>query len=153
MRANPGMPSLRNLRLFDSCMTLGRVIRPGPFESVTRDNILRVMDRYCIEEALVHEFHARTVYPREHGNRRLLEEIPGIPRLHPAWVVEPPVAPGRKAAEVLVREMLESGVKAARLPLRRTPPFPGCGRTSAVFSRSTGFPVFSISEMSPRSEM
>jgi predicted TIM-barrel fold metal-dependent hydrolase len=76
------------------------------------------MDRYRIAEALVHEYHARALYPLEHGNQRLLNLIGGQPRLHPVWVLEPPLDPGQQAAETLVAEMRAAGVRVARLRLR-----------------------------------
>jgi len=107
------MPDLRELRLFDSCVTLGRFMG-GPCIA-TADELLAIMDRYCIEEALVHEYHARAVYPLEDGNRRLMELIRGKPRLHPVWVLEPPPRPGRAPADRMVDDMLKAGVRAARL--------------------------------------
>ena len=116
MQSNPRMPNLNDLRLFDSCVTLGRFTSEVCIP--TASELLAVMDRYAISEALVHEFHARGLYPLEHGNRRLLKLIDGQPRLHPVWVLEPPLQPGRSAAEVLVSDMLAAGVRVARLRLR-----------------------------------
>ena len=56
----------------------------------TPEDLLSLMDRYNIAEALVHDHHARTSYPREAGNRRIVQLTQGQPRLHPVWVVEPP---------------------------------------------------------------
>ncbi|MBI2438912.1 MAG: amidohydrolase family protein [Lentisphaerae bacterium] len=112
------MPELPSLRLFDSCVTMGRIVQAG-LPSLTRENILATLDRYGIAEALVHEHHARTVYPREHGNQRLLEEIAGLPRLYPVWVLEPPQKPGVAAGRIMVEAMLAAGVRAARFPLGR----------------------------------
>ena len=116
MEAKPRMPDLNELRLFDSCVTLGRftseICIPGAVE------LISVMDRYVIAEALVHEYHARGLYPLDHGNLRLLSFIRGQPRLHPVWVLEPPLQPGRQAAEMVVNNMLEAGVRVARLRLR-----------------------------------
>jgi predicted TIM-barrel fold metal-dependent hydrolase len=75
------------------------------------------MDRYYIREALVHDYHARALYPKEDGNRRLLAAIHENPRLHPVWVLEPPLKPGRSMSDKLVDEMLTSGVRVARLRL------------------------------------
>ena len=122
MQANEKMPDLDSLRLFDSCMTLGRIVHSSVHESITHESVLDVMDRYHIAEALVHEHHARVEHPREHGNRRLLEAIEGIERLHPVWVVAPPKEPGKEAAARRVDAMLEAGVRAARLPMRAVPP-------------------------------
>ena len=118
MRASKKMPDLKTLRLFDSCVTLGRMVLSTVPQVLTARNILETLDRYGIAEALVHEHHARTIYPREHGNRRLLDAIRDMSRLHPVWVIEPPKRPGRDAARALVEEMLEAGVRAARFPLK-----------------------------------
>ena len=109
MHAVPGMPSLKSLRLFDTCMTLGMGVLSTVPEWVTVDDVLQTMDRYEIEEALVHDHHARAMCPREHGNRRLMEAIRGKPRLHPVWVIQPPKKAGRGPAKELVEEMLNDG--------------------------------------------
>jgi predicted TIM-barrel fold metal-dependent hydrolase len=143
MRAKPNncdgdaQPDLRALRLFDACVTLGRLVHSGDEPSVptaavhsgypqclTRENIRETLDRYCIAEALVQEHHARVATPRDFGNRLLIEEIRGIPGLHPVWVVVPPLEPGRAPAEALVETMLGAGVRVARLLLRAAPPLP-----------------------------
>jgi predicted TIM-barrel fold metal-dependent hydrolase len=110
------VPELKDLHLFDSCVTLGRFVNEVWIDGVS--DLLAIMDRYQIEEALVHEFHARAVYPLEHANRRLLEQVRGQPRLHPEWVLEPPLRPGAGAAGAVVSEMLGEGVRAARLRMR-----------------------------------
>ena len=113
--AKAKMPGLKELELFDSCVTLGR------FSAVTcissAEQLLSIMDRYVIAEALVHDYHARSVYPLEHGNRRLMDMVRGQPRLHPVWALEPPIQPGQKPAEKLANDMLAAGVRAARLRL------------------------------------
>jgi len=116
------MPDIRELRLFDSCVTLGRIVRAGTPESLLAENILAVMDHYDIAEALVHENEARLVRPRSWGNQRLLREIRGMSRLHPEWVLEPPKRPDRKAAAAMVEDMLDAGVRAARLMMGVAPP-------------------------------
>lgn len=115
MKAEPVMPDLNDLQLFDSCVTLG-YISGGPCISSAAE-LLAIMDRYLIRESLVCEFHARSVYPLEHGNQRLMDMIRGEARLHPMWVIEPPMQPGLEPAEALVQEMLAAGVRAARLRL------------------------------------
>jgi predicted TIM-barrel fold metal-dependent hydrolase len=116
MESRPRMPGLQELKLFDSCVTLGRFT--GPHCITNADELLEIMDHYGIAEALVHDYHARVIYPIENGNQRLLEAIDGHPRLHPVWVVEPPLQPGSEAAEGLVAQMIVNGVRAARLRLR-----------------------------------
>jgi predicted TIM-barrel fold metal-dependent hydrolase len=90
--------------------------------SLTPQNILGVMDKHDIAEALVHNNEARVAYPRERGNRRLLEWTRGNPRLYPVWALEPPAEPGPGPAQVAVEEMLAAGVRAARLMMGVAPP-------------------------------
>ncbi len=124
MRAIPEAPDLTSLKPFDSCVTLGRVVHSKFPEYLTAENVLEVMDRYHIEEALVHSQHARAIYPREKGNRQLLERIQGMPRLHPQWVLEPARRKGKETARAVVEEMLEASVRSARFPMRIAPPLP-----------------------------
>jgi len=107
MNAAPAMPGLQELQLFDSCVTLGHFV--GIYIA-TADELLALMDRYMIAKALVHEYHARQTYPLSHVNQQLLAMIGQQPRLHPVWVIEPPLKPGQAAAEQVVSEMLEAGV-------------------------------------------
>jgi len=122
MRTKLKIPDIKALRLFDSCVTLGRVVSSGLPECLTRDNILDVMDKYDIAEALVHHYDARMIYPRSVGNNLLLKEIAGIPRLHPVWTIEPPPSTDPKAARAMVEEMLAAGVRVARLMMGAAPP-------------------------------
>ncbi|MFC1671871.1 amidohydrolase family protein [Planctomycetota bacterium] len=122
MRAEPHAPDLTALKPFDSCVTLGTVVHSKTPEYVTAENILEMMDRYRIAEALVHQHHARLIYPREKSNRLLLEEIRGIPRLHPQWVLEPAERRGKETSAAIVDEMLAAGVRSARLPMKTAPP-------------------------------
>lgn len=116
MHAEPTMPSLDDLQLFDGCVTLGRFSSALCIPDAA--TLLGLMDRYHIREALVHEYHARSLPPPEAGNQRLLELVRGEPRLYPAWVLEPPTEPGSLPAEAVVQEMLAAGVRVARLRLR-----------------------------------
>jgi len=121
MEARPAMPDLRDLRLFDSCVTLGRF----PGNSVdTADDLLALMDRHHIHEALVHDYHARSVVPIANGNSRVTDAVKNSDRLHPVWILEPPEIPGEAAAETVVTAMLAADVRAARLCMRRMGPVP-----------------------------
>ncbi len=122
MRSKEKMPDISGLQLFDSCVTLGKMVFSGVPEYLTTRNILSIMDHYKIHEALVHDHHARITYPREHGNDRLLKSIRKMPRLHPVWVLEPPKRIGAKAAQEVVNRMLDHNVKAARLRMKVAPP-------------------------------
>lgn len=107
------MPALKDLELFDSCVTLGHFSSEIAIDSA--EELLSVMDRYMIKEALVQDYHARSVFPVQHGNDRLMQAIGNHPRLHPVWILEPPFSYGRRYTDKLVEDMLNSGVKAARL--------------------------------------
>ena len=124
MRAKQTMPSLESLRLFDSCLTIGRIVHSRYPQSITPENVLETLDRFNIAEALVHDHHARLVHPRGHGNERLLEAVREVTRLHPMWAIQPPRQPGRGPAKSLVGQILATGVRAVRLPMKAMPPLP-----------------------------
>jgi len=123
MQSTPTMPPLESLRLFDSCMTFGEFVFAACPARITRENVVATLDRYGIAEALVQHELARTVHPRRDGNLLLMEQIRGIPRLHPVWVVEPPRDGGRAASRRMAGELRDAGVRAARLPFRSVTPF------------------------------
>lgn len=122
MQALRKMPDVKELRLFDSCVTLGRSCMEAVPEYLTAENVLAVMDKHDIAEALVHSNEARLVRPRSRGNRRLLKEIAGLSRLEPVWVLEPPKRPDPAGARAMVEDMLAAGVRAARLMMGQVPP-------------------------------
>jgi predicted TIM-barrel fold metal-dependent hydrolase len=120
MQATAMAPNIQDLRLFDTCVTLGYMAAGVP--SLTVENVLGVMDKHDIAEALVHNNEARVSYPRERGNRRLLDWTRGSPRLHPVWALEPPADPAPQAARAVVEDMLAAGVRATRLMMGVAPP-------------------------------
>jgi len=122
LQSQPNMPHIADLRLFDSCVTIGRVTRADTPIWLTAENILDVMDQHDIAEALVTDNEARLTTPRDIGNRRLLTAIEGMARLHPVWALEPPRRPDPKAARGMVEEMLAAGVRVARLMMGFAPP-------------------------------
>jgi len=122
MKAATKAPHIAGLELFDSCVTVGRLVRAGMGVCILPEDVLAIMDRYDIAEALVHDNEARMVRPRSRGNRRILEVAAGSDRLHPVWVLEPPESPDPAAARALVEEMLGEGVKVARLMMGVAPP-------------------------------
>jgi len=124
MKAVQKAPDITSLRLFDTCVTLGRLCTPGVVECLTADNVLAVMDKHDIAEALVHASEARRVWPTSRGNERLLKQIAGRPRLHPVWCLVPPRAPDPAGCRRMVREMRAAGVRAARLLMGAVPPMP-----------------------------
>ena len=122
MESTHKAPSLKDLNLFDSCVTLGRIVHSYHHDHPTAKSLLDMMDRYEIAEAMVHDHYARITPPREDGNRRLLEEVAVSERLHPVWVIEPTKTPGREAAKKLVERMFDNGVYGARLLMKFAPP-------------------------------
>ena len=122
MEAKSRMPDIAELSLFDSCVTLGASCTTSVPEYLTGENVLEVMDKHDIAEALVHANEARLVQPRLRGNQRLLRQIEGLDRLHPAWVLTPPKRPDPAGAAAMVQEMLDAGVRAARLMMGHVPP-------------------------------
>jgi len=122
MQAVKTMPHIRDLAPLDTCVTLGRSCLASVPLSLTADNVLAVMDRHDIAEALVHSNEARLVHPRRRGNERLLKDVAGLDRLHPVWVLSPPSRPDPAGARHLVDEMIGAGVRAARLMMGQVPP-------------------------------
>lgn len=102
------------LRFFDGCAMVGwRSNRPPESIWHPRD-FVRDYHYYGIGAALVH--HAVAVeYHQDVGNRRLLEEIKGLPELFPQWVVMPHHTGEMAPPDELVPEMLALGVRAARI--------------------------------------
>jgi predicted TIM-barrel fold metal-dependent hydrolase len=72
------------------------------------------MDRCGIAEALVYHSLA-SGYDPSFGNKRLLEEIEGVPGLHACWVV----IPGESRGPLSFSEILSSKLRAVRVFPRR----------------------------------
>jgi len=101
--------------LFDANCRLGPTPTDRTSAWSTPVLLLAEMDRLGISESLVHSTHALFGHPAE-GNRRLLQEIaPYRDRLHPAWVLLPPLQGEARTPAQIVAEMQEAGVKAAFL--------------------------------------
>ncbi len=81
----------------------------------TPATLLAEMDRLGIAESLVHSTHALFDHPAD-GNQRLLADIAAHrDRLHPAWVLLPPVCGDANTSARLVEQMQSAGVRAAFL--------------------------------------
>jgi hypothetical protein len=120
MRREKPAATIADLRLFDTCVTLGEM--GAGVRSLTIDNVLAVMDKHDIAEALVINNEARIRYPRSIENRRLLELTARIDRLHPVWALDPIGDPDLPTARGIVEEMLDAGVRVARLMMGVAPP-------------------------------
>ncbi|MFP4248515.1 MAG: amidohydrolase family protein [Armatimonadota bacterium] len=102
------------LRFFDGNAMVGWRSAPHP-ETIWRpSDFARDYEYYGIGAALV--YHASAVqYHQDHGNRLLLEEISDLPGLIPQWVVMPGHTHEIAPADELIAEMLELGVRSARI--------------------------------------
>ena len=118
---------MQDLLLFDAnCMIGGRAWR-RPREIRDVGELLADLEYHDIHAALVH--HAAAAgYSQDYGNRRLLDEIAGHPRLVPQWVLLPHHTHEMAPADELVSEMLALNVRAARL----FPRSQGFGTSDAV---------------------
>lgn len=102
------------LAFFDGCAMVGWRAQRHHQTIWHPDDFLRDYDYYGISAALVH--HAAAVqHHQDYGNRRLLREIAGRPRLVPQWVLLPHHTGEIAPADELIPEMLELGVRAARI--------------------------------------
>ncbi len=102
------------LRFFDGCAMVGWRSNRHPETMWRPGDFARDYDYYGIGAALVH--HAVAVeYHQDQGNRRLLEDIRDLPQLCPQWVVMPHHTGEMAPPDELVPEMLERGVRAARV--------------------------------------
>ncbi len=102
------------LRFFDGNAMVGWRAAPHP-ETIWRPgDFASDYEYYGIGAALVH--HASAVeYHQDHGNRLLLDEIADLPGLIPQWVVLPGHTNEIAPADELIAEMLERGVRSARI--------------------------------------
>ena len=96
---------------FDAYAALGRNIHSPEGQPETAEAILAVMDHHGVHEALVVGALARDANPVV-GNVRLVEELQGHPRLHPAWCAVMPHSRELPPPEELVAQMREQGVLA-----------------------------------------
>ncbi|MEA3401399.1 MAG: amidohydrolase family protein, partial [Armatimonadota bacterium] len=102
------------LRFLDGCSMVGWRASRHPETIWQPRDFMRDYDYYGIGAALVHSATA-VEYNLDYGNRRLLEEIADFPRLLPQWVVMPHHTHEMAPPDELVPEMLEVGVRAARV--------------------------------------
>jgi len=101
-----------DLRFFDANCIVGTRPSRHPATPSTLSQYLVDYEYYDLHAGLVR--HAIAVhYAPDHGNRRLMAEIAGHPRLVPCWVVMPHHTYEIAPAEDLVAEMLSLNVRAA----------------------------------------
>lgn len=102
------------LRFFDGNAMIGWRSTPHPETIWLPSDFVRDYEYYGIGAALVYHASAKE-YHQDHGNRLLLDEIRDLPGLIPQWVVMPGHTNEIAPADELVAEMLELGVRSARI--------------------------------------
>ena len=106
------------MRYLDSCCSIGM---HGPTDGRIPwkvDDLLADMRHAGLHGALVWHWLAREYNPG-YGNDALLDEIDRHERLFPCWVLVPHHAGEMPPGEALVRDMIDRGVRAAKLFPRR----------------------------------
>ena len=122
-RPFPDLTLLPSVNFFDSNCMLGPTNTNREPSFISSQDLLSEMDRVGIGEALVFSSRSLMSHPDD-GNRMILKETVDHPRLHPCWVLLPPGTRELPDPKVLIREMQEAGVRAARLfPAMHNYPF------------------------------
>jgi hypothetical protein len=80
----------------------------------TADELIEEMDFSNIAQALVYHTTMRFDHPLV-GNRRVVEESAGRPRLIPTWAILPSQTGEQPAIEVLLGQMRQQNIRALRL--------------------------------------
>ena len=102
------------LTYFDCNCSVGRVRYPHLTDIPDVAGLIREMDAAGIEEALVYHSVAQEADPVL-GNGLLTEEIKGIDRLHPVWVVIPHHTGEMPKPKKLVKDMEKHKVRAVKM--------------------------------------
>jgi hypothetical protein len=83
-------------------------------KNVAAGDLVAELDRLGVARAAVYHVLAKEHHPSV-GNRMLLEELGGHPRLAPVWVVMPAHTGEMPESGELVRGMLAAGIRLARI--------------------------------------
>jgi len=104
----------QGLEFFDCNASFGfrKVMEPGSF--YLREELAKKMRYYGIGRALVYHAMARE-YDAASGNRKLMDEIKGIPEFVPLWVIMPHHTGEFPDPEKLKQLMKENEVRAATI--------------------------------------
>jgi len=101
------------LKFFDCNESFGRsIIRPIKFAETAKD-LLKEMDFYGIDEALVFHSRQRDDSPVV-GNEILLNEIEGFERLHGMFAILPPQTEELGSLETILERMRAKNIRAFR---------------------------------------
>ena len=102
------------MTLFDANCRIGRTRVPTPSGIESAEDLLREMDEFGIDRALVHGSEARDYDPVV-GNGVLMKQIEGFDRLEPCWVAPAPDARGILNVAEYIATAVQAGVRAIRV--------------------------------------
>jgi predicted TIM-barrel fold metal-dependent hydrolase len=105
---------METVNFFDSSCIVGRrnIVDPGSFYKT--EDLVRKMEHYGVEKAMVYHSMAREYDPQT-GNDMLMDEIKGYKQLYPVWVVMQHHTGEVPAPAELAVEMKRKGIKAVRM--------------------------------------
>ena len=105
---------MKSLEFFDGNCRLGRPAIPEGRIFLTADELLAELEYFGIAEAVVtHQAALDGAVPL--GNELVMKELEGHPNLHPCWALLPSYTDEMPPEPELVKQMLDQGVKMARL--------------------------------------
>lgn len=96
------------MKFFDIKCGIGTFSQPT--EYTEPEQLLKIMDKFLIEKAVVYHSLSREINPVE-GNKILIEKIKNYERLIPSWVLLPKNSGDIENFEKYVKEGVEKGVK------------------------------------------
>ena len=97
------------MKLFDAYCSFGELALKPPSYSKNAQELIAVMDRCGIEDAVV--FHSAMRYASAvEGNEHVIRETAGLARLRPSWAVMPHHTGEQPKVEQFIDEMSSSGV-------------------------------------------
>jgi len=96
------------MKFFDIKTGIGNFSKPTQY--IESEKLLKIMDTYSIEKAIVYHSLSREISPIE-GNKVLIEEIKKYERLIPSWAISPPDSGDIENFEKYIIEGVEKGVK------------------------------------------
>lgn len=96
------------MKFFDIKAGIGTFSKPTQYSQP--EELLKIMDRYSIEKAVVYHSLSREISPVD-GNRILIEKIKKYERLIPSWAIFPPDSGDIENFEKYIYKGMENGVK------------------------------------------
>jgi len=96
------------MKFFDIKAGIGTFSKPTQYTEP--EELLKIMDTYSIEKAVVYHSLSREISPVE-GNRILIEKIKKYDRLIPSWALLPTDSGDIENFEKYINEGIEKGVK------------------------------------------